>query len=232
MAKAGTVTQNDRLAAIEEFRREYNISPNAEQLIAANNSQLSAATREAQLLGIDHVATAELDMEWLAGQTTVSGTKVSDLGTLLAAAVRGNAISVVVELPDGRTYKDVVPYSDDYVAPREPAHLAAAREQARADADTQVEIARLREEMAADLAEHKASLEAQVAEQMEKLQGAMSERIASATEDAVEAEEKAAETPVTARGVGDASESRGGVSQAKPARKSPGKSGKSGKSGK
>lgn len=221
---AGASTQNDRLNAIAEFRETYNLAPNAEDLIAQQQFAQSAAVRQAALLPIDHDATGDLDMAALASETTVSGSKVSDLGKLKSAAVRGDAISVVIETADGRLIKDVVPGTEDYVAPREPAHLAAQRARVESESNASAEVADLRAEMEQRLAEVVDDFSAQLVAKQAEIEETASEAAADAAEAAEEAEAEAA-SGNAGTGTGDSSEEKGpSQKKAQPARRASTKS--------
>lgn len=211
--------QNDRQAAIEEFRQNYRISPNAEELIAANNASYSAALREASLTPLDEKATAELDVDKLASKTTVSGSKVSDLGEPMSAAVRGNAIVVVVKRDDGRLVKEVVPANDKYVAPRETPSEAMANAQVLTTAELTEEVFKLRQELAAELAELRREKEleygSKIADAQEEIGSKAEEAAKEALKEQKKADKEGAKEHPRTRGTGDASEKAGGKSQQK-----------------
>lgn len=215
--------QNDRQAAIKEFRENYRINPNAEELIQANNSGYSAALREASLTPIDEVATKKLQdagVHKLADKTTVGGYAVSDIGEPIVAAVRGNAIVVGIKTPDGRIAKEVIPANDRYEAPRETPSEAAARAVAMSNVELTAEVQSLREELAAELTELRRERENAAGEKIAEAQASVAERVGEAQEaaaEAIEAGEESVEVrehPAT-RGGGDSSEKVGGISQAK-----------------
>jgi hypothetical protein len=213
MADEQTLTQNDRQAAIQEFRQSYGVSPNVESLIRANSLALSQAVREASYLPIDHKATDELSLDELSGKTTVGGSSVGDLGTVVAAAQRGHAIVVVIQDKTGRLIKDVIPADDSYVAPKEPAAMAAARAQQEADSEIDRRVQELRDDMAVQIAELRQQINAQQGEEIAKLQEESGEKVQQAAQAAEEAaqEEQQAETPMQA---GDSSDEAEGTSQA------------------
>jgi uncharacterized membrane protein YgcG len=215
--KQGTLSQNDRLEAVREFRERYNFSPNAEELIAANNAQFSRAATEAGLMPIDHNATAELDLDKLQKETlVVAGVKASEIGEVVSAAVRGNAISVVVQMPDGRIHKDVVPANDRYVAPRETPAEAASRQMAITNTEMLAEIDRMREETAAELANIRLESEQKLAEAIERLQQEQADAVGDAVKDAEKAQEQAAKDAAKAQApvsAGDSSTEKDGQSQ-------------------
>ena len=196
------LTQADRQAAIAEFRQSYGFSPNVEELIRANNLALSQATTEASLLPVDQEATAELDYGDLEGKTTVGGITPSDAGKVVAAAVRGDAIIVVIETPDGRKFKDVIPANDRYTAPKEPAAAVLARAQQEQDAEVARRVQELRDEMAVEIAKLRAELAAKQGEEIAKAQEEAGEKVTAAAEEAEKAEAEAEEeaAPATTSG--------------------------------
>jgi len=194
MAKESTLSQNDRQAAIDEFRATHRISPNAEELIAANNASYSSALREASYLPVDEDKTDALEVESLGSKTTVSGKKVSDIGTPLSAAVRGHAVVVVIEQPDGNVVKEVIPHSKHYVAPKETPAEAAVRQTAMSNAALTKEVEELRGEMAAKLAELEQKYSAEAGKRISKAQSEADAAVAEAHDEAAkEAEEGSGE---------------------------------------
>ena len=194
-----TLSQADRQAAIAEFRQSYGFSPNVEELVRANNLATTQAVREASLLPADQAATDELDLADLEGKTTVSGITPSEVGKVIAAAQRGDAIVVVVEMADGRTLKDVIPASDSYTAPQEPAAVVAARAQQSADAEMAARVQELREEMAVELAKLRTEMEVKQGEEITKLQEESGEKVTAAVEEAEKAEAEEAAPATTGR---------------------------------
>lgn len=173
-----------------DFKRRHGIINsdiplgNAEALIRAHAVSQSRAVQKASLLSIDNEATANLDLDDLADKVGA---------TVLSAAVRGNAIVVVAEDENGRTFKDVLPANDRYVPPAEDAADAAAREMSQAELDFQAEVARLRQEQEAELAKMRAEMQDSFREQADKLReeilGGASDRAVKAAEEAEKAQE-------------------------------------------
>lgn len=197
MALRSTSTQNDRQAALAEFQSQYQIAPNAEGMIRANSLQWTLALREASLLSVNEDETAALDYDDLEEMTTVTGATVGDIGRVVDATVRGNAIVVLIEDDKGRITKEVVPANGSYVAPREPAHMVAAREQAAQDVRLDALAAELRADFASQMDDLRAEFEQNtagpaVAEHQEQAAEAVAEAREKAEEQAEE-ERKAAE---------------------------------------
>jgi hypothetical protein len=92
---------NDSRAAAAEFRGQYGVMGNAEDLIEANRAAYDAELRTASLRNRNDEATKALDLD--AVDKKVEG------GTVLDAAVRGDRIVAVVETESGHTYKQVLP---------------------------------------------------------------------------------------------------------------------------
>jgi hypothetical protein len=97
---------NDSQAAAAEFRGQYGVTGNAENLIEANRAAYPAELRTASLQGLDEEATAKLREDLSKVQSKVEG------GTVLDVAVRGKNIIAVVETEAGYTYKQVIPVEE------------------------------------------------------------------------------------------------------------------------
>ena len=159
---------NDAKAAAAEFRGQYGLMGNAEDLIEANRAAYPADLRAANLLPVDDET--ELDRDKVLG--AVEGGKV------LAFVKRGDYVIAVVETESGHVYKQVIPAHEVSDAP-EPQQTEADSERAQAaeaearqaDADQQARLilanARLEaEKIVADAvteANEKASEQAQAA---------------------------------------------------------------------
>jgi len=197
------LSPSDREAVVQEFQQHHALRPNAEELISANATGFSSALRAAQYESIDAEATEELDLGEVGGMTAVTGETVSDVGEPISAAVRGNAIIVVVVQPDGRSTKLVVPANDDYKAPTETPAEAVQRAQAMSNVELTKEITELRDQMAVELAELRAEREATVGEAVSAKSEELKERAAEAAAEAEEAQE-AQRAEVAAGGSGGA----------------------------
>lgn len=98
---------NDAAAAAAEFRGQYGLTGNAEDLIQANRSAYPAELRAASLLPVNEPATNELDLEGLGGKLDIG-----DESRVLDAAVRGDQVIAVVETQSGHIYKQVLSTDD------------------------------------------------------------------------------------------------------------------------
>lgn len=155
---------------------------NAEDLIRAHSQAQSRAVQKASLLPVDAEATAALDLEELAGQ--LDGGE----DTVLAAAVRGNAIVAIAEDADtGRTYKTVLPANDSYVPPEEDPVQA---ETDKAESEFAAEIAKLRTEHAEELAKVRAEADAKLSAEI----AALREELVAGLPGRIEAAQKEQET--------------------------------------
>lgn len=141
----GSATIRPDPDAQREFRVRHGVlNPdipvgNAQALIRAHAASRSRAVEKASLLPINNQATAALDLDELSGDLNGD--------TVLAAAVRGNAIVVIAEDPQsGRSYKTVLPANDSYVPPEESAAELEMRTVSDAELEFQAEISRMRRE--------------------------------------------------------------------------------------
>jgi hypothetical protein len=95
---------NDSKAAAAEFRGQYGVMGNAEDLIEANRAAFDAGLRSASLTKENEGIKADLD-----------DSKVADAvegGEVLDYAVRGDKVIAVVETESGHTYKQVLALAD------------------------------------------------------------------------------------------------------------------------
>lgn len=94
---------NDAKAAAAEFRGQYGISGNAEDLIQANRAAYPSELRAAQLAPVNDEKSKDLDMEDVGKQANLAeGSEVLD------AKVRGKYICAVIQTASGHTYKEVL----------------------------------------------------------------------------------------------------------------------------
>jgi hypothetical protein len=117
---------NDARAAAAEFRGQYGLTGNAEDLIEANRAAYPADLRAANLLPVD----TEHDVDLDAVQGKVEG------GRVLAYAKRGDYFVAVVETESGHKYKQVIPAHELGIGPepeRTEASDAEAAQQRQAD---------------------------------------------------------------------------------------------------
>lgn len=88
--------------AHRDFATQYGIHGNAEALLAQHRTAMSPALKAANLKPRDDEASDSLDLDRI---------KPSEGGTVLSASVRGGMIVYVAEDDNGRTYKDVEPFT-------------------------------------------------------------------------------------------------------------------------
>ncbi len=171
---------NDSNAAAAEFRGQYGIQGNAEDLIQGNRAAYPGLLRTAQLTTINEKATADLDLDDLGDKLDLP-----DGASVIGAAVRGRYIVAVVETSTGHTYKEVL--GADGEEPR-----AAAGSDQGAEADRQVAVANA--EAAKKIAEATKEAERIIAEATEKAQEEASKIAQKAVEEAQAAAKEAAES--------------------------------------
>jgi vacuolar-type H+-ATPase subunit H len=94
---------NDAKSAAAEFRGQYGIQGNAEDLIQGNRAAYPGPLRSAQLAPLNESASADLDIEKVGKDLDLP-----DGASVIGAAVRGKYIVAVVETATGHTYKEVL----------------------------------------------------------------------------------------------------------------------------
>jgi gas vesicle protein len=208
---------NDAAAAAADLIAKGGVTSNAESLIEANQARLTPGYVAVQVRAVDSAATDELDLEQLA-----SDAGLPEDHKVVAAAVRGNAISFVAEDANGRAYKDVY-FPNEADAPTEAAAQAAHRESVAAEGDFQAEVAQARAKAEKELADALADIQRETAEQIAKARDEANERIAKAMEEAEQSDEEGSQgnagdpTPP-----GDAKQGSGGKRAESSAKKSSG----------
>lgn len=96
---------NDARSAAAEFRGQYGVMGNAEDLIQANRAAYPGELRAAQRLGVNGEATENVREDLSKVEKALD---LGDDSRVLDAAVHGDKVIAVVEVSSGRTYKTVL----------------------------------------------------------------------------------------------------------------------------
>lgn len=170
---------NDAQAAAAEFRGQYGMMGNAEDLIQANRAANPADLRAASLGSINEKATDKLDLDKVAKAADVSS------GRVLSAAVRGDKVVAVVETEGGAVYKEVVDATDAGLKNEDLRAAAFVGPQAAGGADSDEQAVLLANNHARNLiAEATKEAERIVAEAVEKAQAEASKAAQKAHDEA------------------------------------------------
>lgn len=166
---------NDQAAAVADLIAAGGYTTNVERLIDAAQAAVSPELQAASMKAIDTEATAELD---LGSADVPEGHKV------LSGAVRGDAAVFVVADENGRTYKHVQGYADDYEAPVAKSEEVAAQASASARAGMSQAIAEAEAQAQRELEEALAEINRKKAEAIQSAQEEAQAEIESAQEEA------------------------------------------------
>lgn len=166
---------NDQAAAVADLIAAGGYTTNVERLIEAAQSAVSPELQAASMKAIDTEATAELDL---------GSADVPDGHKVLSGAVRGDAAVFVVQDANGRTYKHVQGYADDYEAPVSSSDEVAAAAGAGARASLTQAIAEADAEAKKELEEALAEIERNKAERIAEAQEAAAKEVEAAQAEA------------------------------------------------
>jgi hypothetical protein len=178
---------NDAVAVRQEHLQQYGRDHlNVEELIRANSATVSPALAKASKVEVDELATDAVrdDFKKYAARFELEpGAEVKDM------VVRGNTIIAVIEGADGRDYKDMVGYTDDWTPPKLTAEEQSRYDQALAAKAASDQLADIRADADARVAEARAEADREVAEALAKIEAEKAEKIDAAQQtEAVEAE--------------------------------------------
>lgn len=181
---------NDAQAAAAEFRGQYGVMGNAEDLIQANRAAYPAELRAAQLGTVDDEASKDLDDEKVA-----KALGIGEDSKILKSRIRGDKLVAVVQTPSGHVYKAVTDAESGVKGARR------SPEGGSADEDAAVQVAEAQAKAQQIIAEARAEAERTIAEAREK---AVAEASQAAAQAKLDADEKAAEAAQEAQKANEA----------------------------
>ena len=195
-------------AAEREFLTRYGLEPNAEDLIQAVQASVDPAVVAAGLKPRDEEATEALDLDEVEEKAGFPVLSAAVRGTKR----EGQALVVVAEDSTGRTFKDVFPLDDRWKGPPETAAQAAYRKEMRERLRQAHEAEQAMEGIEEKVAEARAEAQAEAAEEIAKIKEEHAAEIEAIRAEAAEQ----AEYDPAAKPSGGSAYGSTGVSTGKP----------------